>query len=472
MKTILDIIQAKKEKLYATCNGHKTCGKCKIKVLENLSITQEESRFLTQKEIDEGVRLACCHEYFPDIHYEILNQDMDILEDISVDDLSDLKEEGNGLIVDIGTTTVVMKWISLINGESLKTVSFRNPQAVYGGDVISRIDYSSSHPHVLNQVLIEQLERNIQENIDFNIKRMIVCGNTVMTHLFLDCDISSLGHVPFDIPIPSTVHINSSQIFKTLTKTFDILTFPHIAAFVGGDITSGILALNIDQSIDDKMLVDLGTNGEIVVGNKEKILTTSTAAGPAFEGVGIACGGPSIPGAITEVKINDRHIEYKTIANQTAQSICGSGLISLIAELRRKDIIDDMGRFTSPIDKWNITENIYITRKDIQSFQLAKAAIQAGVTSLLQENGEVSEIYISGGFGAHVHIEDLIELKIFPEQYLEKIKNVKNSALSGAYVLLRTQDDKRLDQIIDKSQNINLASYPDFDDLLVEGLYF
>lgn len=131
-----------------------------------------------------------------------------------------------------------------------------------------------------------------------------------------------------------------------------------------------------------------------------------------------------------------------------------------------------MGRFTSPIDKWNITENIYITRKDIQSFQLAKAAIQAGVTSLLQENGEVSEIYISGGFGAHVHIEDLIELKIFPEQYLEKIKNVKNSALSGAYVLLRTQDDKRLDQIIDKSQNINLASYPDFDDLLVEGLYF
>lgn len=427
---------------------------------------------MSNEEIENGIRLACCHNYSNNIKYKILNEEMDILEELSIDFQEDIIEEGNGIIADIGTTTVVMKWISLSNGRTLKSVSFKNPQASYGGDVISRVEYSNNNPHILNEVLIQKMGCEIQENESIPVKRMVICGNTVMTNLFLDADISSLGHVPFKIPVQNTTVVSSKKIFKNISQQFEIYTFPHIAPFVGGDITAGILALNIDSEKKIKMLLDLGTNGEIVVGNNEQIITTSTAAGPAFEGVGITCGGPSVPGAITEVKIKDDQIIYQTIANQYAQSICGSGLISLIAELRRNNIIDEMGRFVDHKDKFYLTEKIYLTEKDIQTFQLAKAAIQAGVTTLLQEVGNVDEIYISGGFGAHVHIEDLIELNIFSNQYIKRIKNINNSALSGAYKLLRCQDYKRLDDIIEYSKNINLAEYPYFNDLLIDGLYF
>lgn len=301
---------------------------------------------------------------------------------------------------------------------------------------------------------------------------MVVCGNTVMTHLFLDSDISSLGHVPFQIPIKSSVRLQSDQVFHNISQDFDVYTFPHIASFVGGDIVSGILALDIDKADKYQMFVDLGTNGELVVGNHNEILTTSTAAGPAFEGIGITCGGPSIVGAITQIKIEDEKIIYNTIGKQEPICICGSGLISLIAELRRHEIIDEMGRFVDERDAFYITKDIFVTEKDIQTFQLAKAAIQAGITVLLQEMKEVEHIYISGGFGAHIDVDDLIELKLIPQYYAKSIQNVKNSALSGAFVLLRNQNYKRVDKIVNISQNINLAEYDDFEDYLIDGLFF
>ena len=217
-------------------------------------------------------------------------------------------------------------------------------------------------------------------------------------------------------------------------------------------------------------VIDLGTNGEIVVGNKDGMMATSSAAGPAFEGVGITCGGPSIPGAISEVTIKDNKVTYHTIDNKAAKCICGSGLISLFASLKRNDIIDELGRFKNSKKQFNIAYNIYITQKDIQTFQLAKAAIQAGVKALLDENGNVDQIYISGGFGSHLQVKDLVELKILPPEV--NVECVNNSALSGAYTLLRHQDLKRLDHIVDVCKNINLAEYPDFDDYLIDGLYF
>lgn len=472
MKTILNEIQEKKQVIQATCNGRKSCGKCKVQILEkDVPVVDEEKRFLTQQEIENGIRLACCHEA-SSFQYIIFNEDMDILEDLYVQDIEKCEEDGLGLIVDIGTTTVVMKWISIRDGQCLKTVSFKNPQATYGGDVISRIEYDQKNPHVLNKVLIEKIEEELSYYSFDSIKRMVLCGNTVMTHLFLDSDVSSLGHVPFQIPIKSSVKLQSNQVFHNISQDFDIYTFPHIASFVGGDIVSGILALDIDKADQYQMFVDLGTNGELVVGNHKEILTTSTAAGPAFEGIGITCGGPSITGAITQIKIEDEKIIYNTIGQQKPICICGSGLISLIAELRRHEIIDEMGRFVDERDAFYITKDIFITEKDIQTFQLAKAAIQAGITVLLQEMKEVEHIYISGGFGAHIDVDDLIELKLIPQDYAKSIQNVKNSALSGAFVLLRNQNYKRVDKIVNISQNINLAEYDDFEDYLIEGLFF
>lgn len=473
MKTILNEIQERKQFIHATCNGRKSCGKCKIHVLENnVSVTQEEKNFLTKKEIDQGIRLACCHEATQDIHYTLVEEYMDILDDIYIKDIKNSHEEGQGLIVDIGTTTVVMKWISLENGQCLDTISFKNPQATYGGDVISRIQYDQEKPHILNQVIIRQIEEELLKHSHIHIKRMIICGNTVMTHLLLDSDVSSLGHVPFNIPIQTSVWLKSHQLFERISQDFDIYTFPHIAAFVGGDIVSGIMALSIDKEEQYHMFVDLGTNGELVVGNKEKILTTSTAAGPAFEGVGITCGGPSITGAITKVKIENDNVSFETIGHQKPICLCGSGLISLIAQLRKYEIIDEMGRFVDKRERFSITDDIYVTEKDIQIFQLAKAAIQAGIATLLREIKEIECIYISGGFASHIEISDLIELKLFPKQYENCIYNVKNSALSGAYALLLQQDYKRVENIVNISQNINLAEYDGFEDELIEGLFF
>lgn len=470
MKTILDVIRKEKRQINASCNGKKSCGQCRIRVLENdYPVVEKEKKLLTENELNQGIRLACCHEYRDNLHYELMTSSMAILDEIDKKSDYSFQEDGNGLIIDIGTTTVVMKWISLNTGECIKTVSFMNPQCICGSDVISRIQYNETHPHYLHQLLIEKIESYINDEID--IKRMIVCGNTVMTHLFLDADISSLGHVPFDIPIKDMKIINSQLIFHHISKTFMIYTFPHIGPFVGGDLTSGILSLDIDKSSKIKMLIDLGTNGEIVIGNKDGILTTSTAAGPAFEGVGISCGGSSIEGAITNVKIEKNHVSYQTIGHAKAECLCGSGLISLIAQMKRHHIIDELGRLYKG-DRYDICENIYITQKDIQAFQLAKAAIQAGITALLNEKGDVDEIYISGGFGSHIDVLDLIELNMISPLYLNKVKNIKNSALSGAYETLMTCDYHRLDHIVNISKYMNLAENPDFQDLLVDGLYF
>ena len=471
MKTILDVIQEKGQLLQGSCNGHQKCGKCKIKVLnENFPVTPLEQKILTPHEIAMGIRLACLHEYQESIKYQIWQSDMSILTKMYLRNNDNIIEDGYGLITDIGTTTVVMCWVDLKTGKIIATSAFKNPQVAYGSDVISRIEFSKKNQKQLTDILLSKIEAVLIEKADIKIKRMIVCGNTVMTNLFLNCDVSSLGHVPFKIPIKKTQIISSKQIFKNINQQFLVYTFPHIGPFVGGDIVAGVLALDIDKENNLKMLIDLGTNGEIVVGNKDGMLATSSAAGPAFEGVGITCGGPSIPGAISEVTIKDNKVTYHTIDNKAAKCICGSGLISLFASLKRNDIIDELGRFKNSKKQFNIAYNIYITQKDIQTFQLAKAAIQAGVKALLAENGNVDQIYISGGFGSHLQVKDLVELKILPPGV--NVECVNNSALSGAYTLLRHQDLKRLDHIVDACKNINLAEYPDFDDYLIDGLYF
>lgn len=471
MKTILDEIQEKGQLLQGSCNGHQKCGKCKIKVLsENFPVTTLEQKILTPHEIAMGIRLACLHEYHKEIKYQLWQTDMSILTKMYLKNDDNIIEDGYGLIVDIGTTTVVMCWIDLKTGKIMTTSAFKNPQAAYGSDVISRIEFSKENQKKLTAILLSKIEAAILEKNAIKIKRMIVCGNTVMTNLFLNCDVTSLGHVPFKIPLKKTQIISSNQIFKNIKQQFFIYTFPHIGPFVGGDIVAGILALDIDQENNCKMLIDLGTNGEIVIGNKEGMMATSSAAGPAFEGVGITCGGPSIPGAICDVTIIDNKVMYHTIDNKEAKCICGSGLISLLANLKRNEIIDELGRFKNSQKQFDICPNIYITQKDIQTFQLAKAAIQAGVKALLNENGNVDQIYISGGFGSHLQIMDLIELKILPPEV--NVECVNNSALSGAYALLRHQDLNRLDHIVALCKNINLAEYPDFEDYLIDGLYF
>ncbi len=465
-KTILQYLQENHIIIDALCNGQKKCGKCKAKVLNrNINLTEQEKQLLTTKEVQEGICLACFHSYHSDDQIVVMNQKMRITDDIQETLTS--HHQGIGVIIDIGTTTIVMKWIERCRGKCIESVSFINPQVSYGGDVISRIEYQNQNQtSYLHDILVESIENQLIEK-NKEINQIIVCGNTTMIHFLLNEDVSSLGVAPFHVPQKDMQRINSYDIFKRYSYQCEMITFPHISAFVGGDIVSGIYANDIDQLDYPVLMVDLGTNGEIVVGNKDSLLVTSTAAGPAFEGVGMSCGGGSVSGAIEKVKLCP--LEIETINHQKATCICGSGYISLLKELVEKKLISPMGKLIDKKDFY-LTDHIFINQSDISHFQLSKAAIQTGVHILL-ENSKVDTIYIAGGFGSHLDVNDLKVIQVIPED-IKYAHNIGNSAIKGCYKLLMSQDFERVNAIVDKAKSINLANYEDFEDILVESLYF
>jgi uncharacterized 2Fe-2S/4Fe-4S cluster protein (DUF4445 family) len=466
-KTILQYLQEKHIIVDGLCNGQKQCRRCKVKVLNrDLEPNIKEKTFLSEKELNEGIRLACFHQYCRDDQIITMSQQMQIEDRLDI--INEVgKYQGIGVIIDIGTTTIVMKWIDRSCGECKKTVSFINPQVSFGGDVMSRIHYQNkTQTTYLHDILVASIEQElIKENIEIN--QMIICGNTTMIHFFLGEDVSSLGQAPFHVYRKEMCRISSQNIFKKYKYECEIITFPHISAFVGGDIVAGILALNMDISDQNILLLDLGTNGEIVVGNKNSFIVTATAAGPAFEGVGMSCGGGSVSGAIDYVHLDPLYIH--TINDAKAKCICGSGYVSLISQLVEKKLISSMGKIKDG-KEIRLTNDIYINQNDISQFQLAKAAIQTGIEVLLKDTN-VDYIYIAGGFGSHLKIDDFKRIKVVPKD-IENIETMGNSAIKGCYQLLMSQDFERVNQIVAKSKAINLAEYEDFEDCLIESLYF
>ena len=225
----------------------------------------------------------------------------------------------------------------------IESQSFFNPQGKFGSDVIARIDFDNSdNDHKLGELIIKEIFSRI--NVSTKIKEILVCGNATMINLFLKEKVKTIGVSPFDVPILTMTEYPLNYFIKSSVK-IEVMTMNHISAYVGSDIVMGIYATNMDKNKENILLMDLGTNGEMVIGNKHRLLATSCPAGPAFEGVNIECGGPSIAGAVCATKVENNKLVYKTIDNQDANSICGSGLISLIANLLRLGIIDDTGNF-------------------------------------------------------------------------------------------------------------------------------
>ncbi|MDD8048609.1 MAG: ASKHA domain-containing protein [Thomasclavelia sp.] len=461
MSTILEYLREHGTFINAPCNGEGCCGKCLVKIKECPPLTKKEKQLLTPTQISKGYVLACQHE-MKDITIIYENHVGDILSD--VDTIKGNNQEGYGAIIDLGTTTIVFKLIRLKDGQIIKTISEYNHQVSYGSDVISRIKYDTNHPKELHKIIISQID-NIIQLVDEEIQYLYVCGNTTMIHLFNGMNTSSLGVYPFNVPCLGIYE--SNNLFSKEIRT---ITLPHISAYVGSDIVMGIYSLDIDEKEKYNALIDLGTNGEIVVGNKEEIITTSSPAGPAFEGQNMECGGPSLKGAISEVCLNEK-ISFKTIQNGKPICICGSGIISCIAELRRKNIINEMGMFYDGRKQFNLIDDIYISQKDIQSFLLAKSAVKTGLKILLNKINEVDKIYISGGLGNHLKIADLITLKMIDDKYQDKIVIVDNTALQGVYRYCLSNDQKRVERIIKKSVNIDLSQDENFQDELIDGLY-
>ncbi|MCF6358537.1 MAG: ASKHA domain-containing protein, partial [Draconibacterium sp.] len=360
------------------CGGKGACGNCKVKLLDGeLKIDSVQQQKLDKLKLSDNWRLACQCNAESDITLEISQFENIILADNSTFEFTPKK--GYGIAVDLGTTTIVIQLINLTNGHILDSVSDINPQAKFGGDLIARIQ-SCLDGH--KQEMQDLIRNKIGETIKFilkkhpvNVSEIVIVGNTVMHHIFSGLDVQSLSFYPFDSPNLGEQKLTPEELKWNLPATTKIRFSPSIGSFVGSDILAGIAATKMAEREEFSILIDLGTNGEIVVGNRHKIICASTAAGPAFEGAKISQGMRATTGAISSVVLEDDKFTSHVIGNTKAKGICGSGLIDVLAIMLNREEIGMFGEINSGAEKIELVSGVYLTQQDIREFQLAKAAI-------------------------------------------------------------------------------------------------
>ena len=492
-QTLLEIFRNTNIYIDAICAGRGTCGKCKVQFLEGCPIsTKEDENFFTEEELANGWRLAC---------KAIIQRQCVVSIEMSGEEkyavvteyASERKPQQSaeksyyGIAVDIGTTTIAMQLLELHSKTIEDTYTAINRQRSYGADVISRIQASNEgKKERLRQSILEDLEQGIEELHSRNhvtVKEIGISGNTTMISLLMGYSCEGLGAYPFTPVNIDAVEADYFTIFGNHRHTCKLRILPGISAFVGGDITAGLLACGFDRKEKVSILVDLGTNGEMAIGNQDKIFVTSTAAGPAFEGGNIICGTGSIPGAISHVTYKNNGFELETIGKQEASGICGTGVIDITYELLKQKLIDETGLLNDKFFEDGILlakskeSEIRFYQKDIREIQLAKAAIRAGLETLLVNYGvgydEIDDIYIAGGFGYKMDIDKAIGIGLFPKACKNKLKAIGNSSLKGNLIYLTEKDAKeRMRKITQLSEEVSLAASSTFYELYLQHMCF
>lgn len=506
--------------LPAVCGGKGRCGKCKIRILRGKAeISDADRKQFSVQELENGWRLSCC--LYPSEAMEIVlkqndEKDFEVLsifrEEATASYPQDQKENVDNcrnlydVAVDIGTTTIALQLLERKSGKILHTVSSINSQRTYGADVISRIQAATDGK---SQKLQELVRRDIWNNLQRlakeaeisvqQVKRIVISANTTMGHLLMGYPCETLGVYPFTPVNIALIKGTDAEILGFGNGETEVILLPGISTYVGGDIVSGLYACGFMQNEEVSLLVDLGTNGEMALGNREKILVTSTAAGPAFEGGNITWGTGSIPGAIAAVDIHGEHVKIQTIGDQMPVGICGTGVVETIAELVREEIVCETGTMEEayfedgfPLAETLEGEKIVFTRKDVREIQLAKAAVRAGIETLLLRFGiekeKIAKIYVAGGFGYKLNMKKAIQIGMFPQEFSDKIEAVGNSSLAGAVKYLRSVNDRsdtstslsmtenegeqEFLQIVNVSKEIALSSDKDFNEFYMDAMFF
>ncbi len=391
-----------------------------------------------------------------------------------------------GLAVDIGTTTVAMELIDLNNGKIIDSHILPNGQISFGGDVITRIGHALLNQEnlislrkaiqvTLNDMIIYLLEKNkISPSYIYAVS---VAGNTVMNHLFLGLSVESLARAPFYPLMDRFPLISAIDLELPVNPSAKVFIAPNIKSFVGGDIASGLTACSFFSRNGNFIFIDLGTNGEIVLKKGNKYTATSTAAGPAFEGMNISCGMLAQSGAVYKAWYDHKELKISTINNLPACGICGTGLIDLLAIFLSKGQISSSGRLLEENGRIKITKDLFMTQKDIREIQLALAAVKTGVTIILEKAnllpGELDGIFLAGAFGNYLNVENSIRIGLLPDIKKEKIFFLGNSSLAGARILMLSEKArKNIFTKIKKIKFLSLASDPSFQDRFIESLEF
>ena len=459
------------------CGGKGTCGKCKVKLVAGeIETTDIHSQKLALLGLGAEWRLACYSTCTSDITLEIDQYNHLILADES--EFEYTAQTGFGVAVDLGTTTLVAQLIDLATAKVLAVETMLNPQVKFGADLISRIQACiDGNDHELKRLIRFNIGTMIElllvkQNVP--IQKIVLVGNTAMHHIFSGFDVSTLAQYPFDTPHLHATTFTTYELEWNFEVVGDITFFPSIGSFVGSDILAGIAATGMHNNDTYCALIDLGTNGEIVVGNKNQLICASTAAGPAFEGTNISMGMRATTGAVSSFKLVDNKLIANVIGNVSAKGICGSALVDAIALLRKQDLLGIFGEINSDESSIELIKGISLTQKDINEFQLAKAAIAAGLEILCQSFQiqliDIQHIYIAGGFGNYINTTHLVETGIveLPETIIHKMGN---TALIGAKMFL-FQDTNTIDEIRSKTKHINLESHPNFQDIYVDKMLF
>ncbi|NLO01985.1 MAG: DUF4445 domain-containing protein [Bacteroidales bacterium] len=457
------------------CGGKGTCGRCRVRLLKGeLTADKFQKDKLKKLNLGGDWRLACCCVAESDITLEVSEFENIILADNSTFEF--VPQTGFGLAIDLGTTTVVVQLVDLSNGQILDSVSFVNPQSKFGSDLISRIESCLDGNHETMKVLIRDRIGEVIKLILYRhkvtVSKVVIVGNTVMHHIFSGIDVRPLSFYPFESENSGVQLFPSSSTGWDLPENTSIKFLPSIGSFVGSDILAGIAATHMADNDEYTILIDLGTNGEIVLGNRKKILCASTAAGPAFEGGKISQGMRASTGAVSSVSYENGMLRCHVIGNVSAKGICGSGLIDIVSILLQNGEIGIFGEFNSGETSYKLTSGVAVSQQDIREFQLAKAAIAAGLDILLKKAGitynVVSRVYIAGGFGNFLNIENVIKTGLI-ETTEEKIIKFGNTALLGAKMFL-FDDRNIMDKILSVTEHINLEGEAGFQDIFVDKL--
>ena len=462
--------------LSAACAGNQTCGKCRITLVQGtMPITDTEKRLLSKEEIKAGIRLACCHEKAEEDIAISINQETGfrILGSLQKQVFANKTQKGIGIAIDLGTTTVVMAYIDRKTGEVLWEDALVHPPRSFGADVITRLQSCNEHGvESLQSILLQRMKKSIQtfqSCFQKEISCMYVCGNPAMVHIFQGVDPRKISEYPYTCPITET-QILTDNWFQ-LPMTVPITILPHFSAFVGGDILAGIISLSTRMK-EHTMLLDLGTNGELVLCHHGKMYVTSTAAGPAFEGGNMKHGMAATDGAIYQIRYENGWC-FNTIGNTKPIGICGSGYMEGIAELLRMKDMDETGYLKQTCQ---LSANVSIVQEDIRNFQLAKSAIRTGIESLLATcqltASDIQHVYIAGGFGKALKIQTLITLGILPAAFLGRCSIIGNSALQGTIQIMQTNALSKAETLQKEGVCVELAQQEGFMDTYMEHMWF
>jgi uncharacterized 2Fe-2S/4Fe-4S cluster protein (DUF4445 family) len=512
--TILDHARRLGVQLSSECGGRGQCRRCVVRVEHGAEALSEPTAAEQAADLGEGERLACQARVLTpaDIRvfvkaagpYAILatserqavelaprayRRSDSVVVSTSHGEVVVGPYRGGvfGLALDVGTTTVVAALVDLESGATLATLAERNPQTAYGDDVISRIGYTRDHTGglvelraaVVNSLndLLEEWERSNRPVSD-QIYDVVVVGNPTMRDVFFGVDVSSLGVIPFQPKSTAPIMASAAALGLRVNQAARIYGGPLIGGHAGADAVADVLASGIHTRGEPCMVVDIGTNGEVVVGNRERMLAASCAAGGAYEGYAVGCGVGALEGAISNIAIRDGHLSYDTIGGKPPIGLCGSGLIDLLAELLRTGLMNRAGKLATPDRQFPIDGNagLVFTQEDANNLMVARAGMSLDQVALIARWGiapaDLQHVFLAGAFGSYVSAENAARIGLLPD-LPDRIVKLGNGALEGARLMLLSQDRRReAECVARKIEHVRPNDDTEFFDALVDRMCF